>query len=50
MLHSPVDAGLRNAFDAFINQSGQTTSGMGNDRREALFRDFLRWRDQHSGP
>jgi TRAP transporter TAXI family solute receptor len=46
----PADADLRTSFDAYLNQSGQKTSGMNNDRRETLFRDFLRWREQHSGP
>jgi len=41
---------LRPSFDAFLNQSGQTTTGMSNERREALFRDFLRWHDQHGTP
>ena len=44
------DTGLRTSFDSYLNQSGQSTAGMNNERREALFRDFLRWRDQHSGP
>lgn len=44
------DANLRTSFDTYLNKSGQTASGMNNERREALFRDFLRWRDQHSGP
>ncbi len=39
---------LRTSFDSYLNQSGQSISGMNNERREALFRDFLRWRDQHS--
>jgi TRAP transporter TAXI family solute receptor len=46
----PGAADLRTSFDSYLNQSGQTISGMSNERREALFRDFLRWRDQHSGP
>lgn len=50
LLRGPSDPALRNSFDSYLNQSGQTTAGMGNERREALFRDFLRWRDQHSGP
>ncbi len=50
MIRGPGDANLRTSFDAYLNQSGQTTSGMNNERREALFRDFLRWRDQHSTP
>lgn len=50
LLKGPGDDNLRTSFDAYLHQSGQTTSGMNNERREALFRDFLRWRDQHSGP
>jgi uncharacterized protein len=50
LLHGPVDPALRTAFDAYLNQSGQTTAGMDNERRESLFHDFLHWRDQHSGP
>ena len=45
-----AEANLRNAFDTYLNQSGQKTSGMNNERREALFRDFLRWQDRRSGP
>jgi uncharacterized protein len=44
------DAGLRTAFNNYLSQSGQSTSGLNDERREALFRDFLKWRDQHSGP
>jgi TRAP transporter TAXI family solute receptor len=44
------DTDLRTSFETYLNQSGQKTSGMNNDRREVLFRDFLRWRDQHGGP
>jgi TRAP transporter TAXI family solute receptor len=44
------DADIRTSFDSYLNQSGQKPAGMSNERREALFRDFLRWRDQHSGP
>ncbi|HEY0182941.1 MAG TPA: TAXI family TRAP transporter solute-binding subunit [Rhodopila sp.] len=44
------DANLRTSFDAYVNRSGQSPATMSNERREALFRDFLRWRDQHSGP
>lgn len=50
LLRSPTDSALRTTFDAYLNQSGQSTSGMDNERRESLFRDFLRWREQHSGP
>jgi uncharacterized protein len=49
-LRSTGDPSLRASFDAYLNQSGQSTAGMDNERREALFRDFLHWRDQHSGP
>jgi TRAP transporter TAXI family solute receptor len=50
LLHGPVDPALRTSFDAYLNQSGQSTAGMDNERRESLFHDFLHWRDQHSGP
>jgi TRAP transporter TAXI family solute receptor len=50
MLRNPGDNSLRTSFDAYLNQSGQTASGMDNERRESLFRDFLHWREQHSGP
>jgi uncharacterized protein len=49
-LRSSADPNLRTSFDTYLNQSGQTTSGMDNERREALFRDFMHWRDQRSGP
>jgi TRAP transporter TAXI family solute receptor len=50
LLRNSGDLTLRTSFDAYLNQSGQTTAGMDNERRESLFRDFLHWRDQHSGP
>jgi TRAP transporter TAXI family solute receptor len=50
LLHGPVDPALRTSFDAYLNQSGQTTAGMDIERRESLFHDFLHWREQHSGP
>jgi uncharacterized protein len=50
LARNPSDPNLRTSFDTYLNQSGQTTSGMDNERREALFRDFLHWRGQHSGP
>jgi len=46
----PNDANLRSSFSTYLKKSGQTTAGMNNERREALFRDFMRWRDQHNGP
>ena len=50
MRNQPADADLRTSFDTYLNQSGQKAAGMSNERREALFRDFLRWREQHTGP
>jgi uncharacterized protein len=50
LLRTPSDPALRNSFDSYLSQSGLTTTGMGNERREVLFRNFLRWRDQHGGP
>jgi TRAP transporter TAXI family solute receptor len=44
------EAALRRAFEAYLSQSGQNASGLTDDRRMALFRDFQRWRTQHSGP
>ena len=43
-------AKLRTSFDAFLSKSGQTAAGISDKRREALFRDFLRWRNQQGGP
>jgi TRAP transporter TAXI family solute receptor len=43
-------ADLRNAFEAYLSQSGQKASGLTDERREALFRDFQHWRDLRSGP
>lgn len=50
LTRNPLDTSLHTSFDTYLNQSGQSISGMSNDRRETLFRDFLRWRDQRSGP
>jgi TRAP transporter TAXI family solute receptor len=50
LLKKDQSGDLRTSFDTYLNQSGQTAAGMSGDRRAALFRDFLRWRDQHSGP
>lgn len=44
------DPSMRTSFDTYLNQSGQTMTGINNERREALFRDFLHWRNQRSGP
>jgi uncharacterized protein len=41
---------LRSDFDTFLRQTGQSTSGLVAERRQALFQDFLRWRDKHTAP
>lgn len=48
--NQPDDADLHASFDTYLNQSGQKAAGMSSERRENLFREFLRWREQHSGP
>jgi uncharacterized protein len=50
LLRNSADATLRTTFDAYLSQSGQTASGIDNQHREGLFREFLRWREPHSGP
>jgi TRAP-type uncharacterized transport system substrate-binding protein len=50
LLNPAGDTDLRSSFDQFLDKSGQRTPTMSNDRRDTLFRDFLRWRDQHTGP
>ena len=50
LIRAPAEANLRSSFDSYLNQSGQAATGMSTDRRESLFRDFLRWRDQRTGP
>lgn len=46
----PGDSNVRTSFDSYLAQSGQSATAMSNERREVLFRDFLRWRDQRVGP
>jgi TRAP transporter TAXI family solute receptor len=41
---------LRAAFDTYLQQSGQPEAGLDADRRQALFQDFLRWRDKQKPP
>lgn len=41
------DKALRGAFDSYLNGRGQSEKGMDAKRREALFRDFLKWRNDH---
>lgn len=50
LARGPSDTNLRTSFDSYLNQSGQSASGIDSERRESLFRDFLKWREQHSGP
>jgi uncharacterized protein len=42
----PDDA--REAFDAFLSRSGDGASGLDDSRKEALFRDFLQWRNKQA--
>ena len=39
------DQALRSDFDSYLNRRGQSDRGLDLKRREALFRDFLKWRD-----
>ena len=45
-----LEASLRRAFDMYLSQTGQSIEGLDNERQQALFQDFLRWRDKHAGP
>ena len=42
----PDDA--RDAFDAFLAKSGDGITGLDDSRKEALFRDFLQWREKQT--
>jgi TRAP-type uncharacterized transport system substrate-binding protein len=44
------EANLRSSFDTYLNQTSQSVSGLDANGRQALFQDFLRWRDKHAGP
>ncbi len=44
------EASLRSSFDTYLNQTSQSVSGLDANGRQALFQDFLRWRDKHAGP
>jgi len=44
------EANLRSSFDSYLNQTSQSVSGLDANGRQALFQDFLRWRDKHAGP
>jgi TRAP transporter TAXI family solute receptor len=39
---------LRTSFDTYLRQSGQPEAGLDADRRQALFQDFLRWREKQA--
>jgi hypothetical protein len=41
---------LRSAFDAYLIQTGQSIEGLDTVRQQAMFQDFLRWRDRRAGP
>ncbi len=45
-----LEASLRHAFDTYLSQTGQSIEGLDTARQQALFQDFLRWRDKHAGP
>lgn len=42
--------GLRSEFDAYLQQLGQASTTMSDGQKDALFQDFLRWRDRQRGP
>lgn len=44
------EASLRRAFDTYLSQTSQSIVGLDGARQQALFEDFLRWRDKHAGP
>jgi TRAP-type uncharacterized transport system substrate-binding protein len=51
-LRGPVAAGndeVSRDFQAFLNRAGAGNLGQSQAEREALFRQFLQWRDQQSG-
>jgi hypothetical protein len=41
---------LSRDFQAFLNQSGKNTAALDQADREALFRQFLQWREQQQRP
>ena len=45
-----LEASLRHAFDTYLGQTGQSIEGLDSAGQQALFQDFLRWRDKHAGP
>nr|WP_294526091.1 TAXI family TRAP transporter solute-binding subunit [uncultured Rhodopila sp.] len=44
------EANLRSAFGTYLSQTGQSIEGLDPARQQALFQDFLRWRDRRAGP
>lgn len=47
MTESSAPTKLKQAFDAFLNQSGQANQIRNKARRDALFREFMSWRQRH---
>ena len=39
--------GLKRDFDTFLNQSGTDRQPLNDSEREALFRNFMTWRQAH---
>jgi TRAP transporter TAXI family solute receptor len=37
---------LRSAFNVYLTQTNQSVAGLNAERQQALFQDFLRWRDK----
>jgi hypothetical protein len=44
------ETNLRSAFGTYLSQTGQAIEGLDPARQQALFQDFLRWRDKRAGP
>jgi hypothetical protein len=39
--------GLKRDFETFLNQSGSGRQPLNDSEREALFRNFMKWRQAH---
>lgn len=44
-----AQAPSKKAFDTYLNKTGQVHAPMDKQKREALFQQFLRWREQQRG-
>lgn len=45
--NAPSQGGLKRDFVTFLNQSGAANKQLSESEREALFRDFMSWRQTH---